>query len=152
MAPVVTRSTAPRPKEPKIAAAPVSKERLGAPTPKETKPAPAPKEQVAATPVARPKPKERKSVAPAPAARTAEPEEDVAVAAPAEPGFLAFAITPWGEVRVDGKTIGVSPPLQEIKVGAGRHRVEVRNSTFTPLVQVVEVKPGERIRIRHRFR
>jgi len=69
-----------------------------------------------------------------------------------DPGFLAFAITPWGEVHVDGKKLGVSPPLQEIQIGAGRHRVEIRNTTFPPHVQAVEVKSGERIRIRHLFR
>jgi serine/threonine-protein kinase len=69
-----------------------------------------------------------------------------------EPGLLAFAITPWGEVYVDGKKLGVSPPLQEIQIGPGRHRIEIRNTTFPPHVQTVEVKTGERIRIRHLFR
>jgi serine/threonine-protein kinase len=62
-----------------------------------------------------------------------------------------FAIAPWGEIIVDGKSLGVSPPLQELQLSPGRHRIEVRNTGFSPLIQIVEVKSGERIRIRHRF-
>jgi hypothetical protein len=81
----------------------------------------------------------------------AAPAEATAPIAPAEPGVVAFAISPWGEIFVDGKSQGVSPPLQQLQLSPGRHRVEVRNSSFTPHVQIVEVKSGERIRIRHRF-
>jgi hypothetical protein len=102
--------------------------------------------------------------APAPEEKAADPaaiekraREKVAkravepIPAPPAPGVLAFAITPWGEIIVDGKSLGVSPPLQEMQIGPGRHRVEVRNTNFTPYVQVVEVRSGQRIRIRHRF-
>ncbi len=74
-----------------------------------------------------------------------------APAASALPGVVAFAVTPWGEVIVDGKSMGVSPPLRELRLSPGRHRIEVRNTSFTPHVRIVEVKSGERIRIRHRF-
>jgi len=153
--PVVTESAAPK-VEP-VAAAPAAKAKEAAT---------APGEEVAATPeekTAAPKekvaraPREKVAVAPARKDKAATPSAKRApdpepASAPAEPGFLAFAISPWGEIIVDGKSLGVSPPLQELPIGPGRHRVEVRNTSFTPLVQVVEVKSGERIRIRHRFK
>ena len=67
------------------------------------------------------------------------------------PGIVTLTVAPWGEVIVDGRNLGVSPPLRELQLSPGRHRIEVRNTSFTPLVQIVEVKSGERIRIRHRF-
>lgn len=152
--PVVAKSIAPPPVE-KAAPAPTQA----------AVPAPAPVESAAAAPLVSEKPaaakprKEKVAVAPARKPKVASapvavpvPEREAAPAlAPAEPGFLAFAIAPWGEIYVNGRNLGVSPPLQELKVVAGRHRVEVRNTSFTPHVQIVEVKSGERIRIKHRF-
>ena len=58
---------------------------------------------------------------------------------------------PWGEVLVDGKSRGVSPPLRTLDIPAGSHTIEIRNSTFPSHVEKVNVKAGEAIRIRHRF-
>jgi len=124
-------------------AAPVEKR---APAATASAPAVPPKEKIATAPaVSAP---QEKAVAPAPARRAAEPKP----AAPGDPGFITFAITPWGEVYVDGKQQGVSPPLREVQVKPGRHTLEVRNADFPAYIQTVVVKPGERIRIRHRFR
>jgi class 3 adenylate cyclase len=89
-----------------------------------------------------------KAPAPIPAGVPAPP-----AAAPApEPAKLRFAISPWGEIFVDGRKVGVAPPMRELEVEPGRHRVEVRNTTFPAYAQAVDAKPGEEIRIRHKFR
>src|SRR5262245_32974759 len=111
-------------------------------------PAPAPP-----TPKAEVKAPEEKAAPPAPkkAREKAAPKRTETAQAPATPGVVAFSIAPWGEVIVDGKNVGVSPPLKELKLAPGRHRIEVRNAGFTPHIQIVEVRSGEQIRIRHRF-
>jgi serine/threonine-protein kinase len=58
-----------------------------------------------------------------------------APAAPSRAGRLAFAVSPWGEVYVDGRRRGITPPLQEIKLSPGKHTVEIRNTTFRRLSQ-----------------
>jgi class 3 adenylate cyclase len=70
---------------------------------------------------------------------------------PAPQGTLVLAIQPWGEVFVNGKSIGVSPPLKQHKLAPGKYKIEVRNSTFTPYVSNIEVKPREELSIRHKF-
>ena len=72
--------------------------------------------------------------------------------APAGAGKLELAIAPWGEILVDGKSRGVSPPLRVLDLPAGAHTIEVRNSTFPAHVQKVQVKAGEAVKIQHRFR
>lgn len=67
-------------------------------------------------------------------------------------GRLEVAVLPWGEVVVDGRSRGVSPPLRVLDIPAGTHTIELRNSTFPAHVEKVEVKPGEATRIRHRFK
>jgi len=78
--------------------------------------------------------------------------EKPAAAAPKGPGRLEIAVAPWGDVLVDGKKRGRTPPLLVIDVPAGAHTIEIRNATSPAHTARVEVKPGETIRIQHRFR
>jgi serine/threonine-protein kinase len=73
------------------------------------------------------------------------------VASAAAPGTINFAISPWGEVHINGRKHGISPPLRSVDLAPGRHRIEIRNANFPPHVEVVDVRSGGRIRIRHKF-
>jgi serine/threonine-protein kinase len=66
-------------------------------------------------------------------------------------GTLSFAIAPWGEVYVNSKRVGVSPPMSEFKLPAGRHTVEIRNSSFVPYSETIIVAPASKRKIKHRF-
>jgi hypothetical protein len=85
-------------------------------------------------------------------AKAAPASKAPAEAAPVALATIQFSILPWGEVYVDRQKLGVAPPLRTAKVKAGRHLIEIRNADFPSHVQVVEIKPGGRIRISHRFR
>jgi class 3 adenylate cyclase len=79
-------------------------------------------------------------------------DEQAAAASTESPSVvLTLAIAPWGQVFVDGKPRGVSPPVQELELTPGRHRIEVRNSASQPHAVTVNAKPGERLRIKHKF-
>jgi class 3 adenylate cyclase len=80
--------------------------------------------------------------------RASAPEKP---AAPSTTGRLELAVLPWGEVLIDGKSRGVSPPLRELEIAPGSHTVELRNSTFPSHVEKIEVKAGAEVKIRHRF-
>ena len=71
---------------------------------------------------------------------------------PQPAGRVELAVAPWGEVLVDGKSRGISPPLRLLELAPGTHTVEIRNSTFPAHVARVEVKAGEAVRIQYRFR
>jgi len=81
-----------------------------------------------------------------------KPEKAKAEKTARGPGRLELAVAPWGEVLVDGKSRGVSPPLRMLEVSPGPHTIEIRNTTFPAHVARVEVKPGEAVKIQHRFR
>jgi class 3 adenylate cyclase len=83
--------------------------------------------------------------------RNPKPAPEKPAAAPGV-GRLEVAVLPWGEVLIDGRSRGVSPPLRVLDIPAGSHTIELRNSTFPTYVEKIEVKPGEAVRIRHRFR
>jgi class 3 adenylate cyclase len=89
------------------------------------------------------------------AARAAEPAPAAKVAAApasAAAGKVQLVILPWGEVLVNGRSRGVSPPLKVLELPAGSHTIEVRNTNFPPHVARVTVRAGEQVPVRHRFR
>jgi class 3 adenylate cyclase len=96
-------------------------------------------------------PPQRTARAAAPTSRTESAPSQAAAPALAA-GTLELSVLPWGEVFVDGKRRGVSPPLRTIELPPGAHTVEVRNTSFPSHVQRVQVASGEQVRIRHRFR
>ena len=69
----------------------------------------------------------------------------------AQPAVILLEIRPQGEIFIDGVARGKSPPLTQIEVKAGAHKIEVRNGTFTPLERDVNLEPGETTTIAHRF-
>jgi serine/threonine-protein kinase len=71
--------------------------------------------------------------------------------APIGDGTVTVAVAPWGEVVVNGAVQGVSPPLTQITLPPGLHTIEIRNGSFEPFVARVELKPGEKIHLQHRF-
>jgi len=72
--------------------------------------------------------------------------------APKPGGRLLRAVSPWGEIYVDGRSRGTSPPLTELRLAPGRHAVEIRNSTFVPYAQTVVLDAEATVKIKHRFR
>ena len=64
---------------------------------------------------------------------------------------VSFAVMPWGEIYLDGRMRGVSPPLVELQMAPGKHKIEIRNTTFPAYTQSIEIKAGEKIKIRHKF-
>jgi outer membrane biosynthesis protein TonB len=66
-------------------------------------------------------------------------------------GSILVTVRPWGEIYVDGQSRGEAPPLYEVRLSAGRHRVEIRHPDFPPHVRTVDVANGTRVEVRHVF-
>jgi class 3 adenylate cyclase len=67
------------------------------------------------------------------------------------PATLVFAISPWGEIFVNGKSRGVTPPMKSIKLDPGKYKIEVRNTTFPPHTENYDLKARDEITVRHKF-
>jgi hypothetical protein len=67
------------------------------------------------------------------------------------PAVVSLGVLPWGEIYLDGRMQGVSPPLMELQVVEGQHEIKIRNTTFPPVTRIITVKSGEKIKIKHRF-
>lgn len=64
---------------------------------------------------------------------------------------LQFAVTPWGEIYVDGVKAGIAPPLKELKVTAGKHTIEIRNLNFSPYSETLELRANSIKKIKYKF-
>ncbi len=74
-----------------------------------------------------------------------------AAVAPAATGRIQLAITPWGQVEVDGKPMGVAPPLRRLVLPVGPHTVTVRNGDHPAHTVQVDVNAERGVAVRHRF-
>jgi len=65
--------------------------------------------------------------------------------------LITLAVSPWGMVVVDGEEVGVSPPRTELELAPGKHRIEIRNGSFKPYIEILQLKPNQTLRIKHKF-
>jgi eukaryotic-like serine/threonine-protein kinase len=100
-----------------------------------------------ADPRTEPRTEPRTDGRPAPAAATPR------AAAPAGTGTgtLQLAISPWGQVEVDGTRVGTTPPLTRLSLPAGTHTVTVRNDDAAPYTVTVQVLADKAVVVRHNF-
>ena len=121
-------------------------------------PAPAPAAAVAVAPVkaaaATPKeaPKESPKDKRLREAREREPAKGSTTPATQLPtGLVRIAVSPWGEIEVDGRAVGTSPPINELTLAEGRHQIVIRNTDFPALSTSVIVTPGQPFSLKHKF-
>jgi len=127
------------------------------PAPDATKPAPAaraatPGTPPATKPAAPPRDATRRAGAAAGAAAgTSAAAAGTAATAAASNGTLQFAISPWGQVEIDGRSVGTTPPLTQLTLPAGSHTITIRNADFPPFSATVQVQSDKPVLVRHRF-
>jgi len=139
-----------------VPAAPVDAKKPEAPDAKVLSPAPT--QVPAAAPGPKTDPKASDAVkAEGAKALDAQKAADAAKAAATDPSkavvqaTVFLNISPWGEVFVNGKSQGVSPPKKFVKLDPGKYKIEVKNTTFPVHAQNLDVKPREEVTLKHRF-
>ncbi|MDP2008232.1 MAG: serine/threonine-protein kinase [Rubrivivax sp.] len=73
------------------------------------------------------------------------------LAPPPATGVLQLAISPWGQVEIDGQAAGTTPPLNQLKLNEGTHSITVRNADFPPHSVTVQISADRPAVVRHRF-
>lgn len=66
-------------------------------------------------------------------------------------GTLQLAITPWGQVEVNGQGAGTTPPLTQLTLPTGTHSITIRNADFPAFSTTVQVQADKPVVVRHRF-
>jgi serine/threonine-protein kinase len=84
-------------------------------------------------------------------AKTATPTDVKVAMAIKGRGVVRLAVSPWGQVEVDGVAAGSAPPLTEITLNEGKHLITIRNADFPAFSTTVTVAPGQAVAIKHKF-
>jgi class 3 adenylate cyclase len=142
---------------PAPAAQPKTPPKVAAAAPAKVSPAPPPaKAGEAPAPAVRqkkperpPQPVEKTPVAKAARPATAPPQSPAPAAGGT--GTVLVTVQPWGEIFVDGQRRGEAPPLYELRVSSGRHRIEIRHPDFPSHVRNVDIAHGASVEVRHVF-
>ncbi|MDE2431552.1 MAG: PEGA domain-containing protein [Burkholderiales bacterium] len=79
------------------------------------------------------------------------PETRKVEAAQVAPGKVTLAVSPWGEVTVDGRHAGVTPPLTQLSLPPGKHVIAISNGDAPPYRKTVTVKSGRTYAVEHQF-
>lgn len=85
------------------------------------------------------------------APRAPQPKAKVRQAQPIVMAKLNLAVSPQGELYINGEHYGTTPPLTALELEPGMHRIEIRSGSRKPYLTYMTVDPGEERRIRHDF-
>jgi eukaryotic-like serine/threonine-protein kinase len=66
-------------------------------------------------------------------------------------GSVQMAVSPWGQVEVNGAVVGTTPPLTRLSLPEGTHTITVRNEDFPAFTTTVQVSADKPAVLRHRF-
>lgn len=143
----------PQPATPAVPAAAPVQETVSAPA---AAPAPAAPPPAAAKPAAKPTPTKlaaaSKQADDHKRASTGELAPAAAQAAPAVHAKLAFKVVPYGDIYLDGKKVGRTPPLAELPVSAGSHKLEIHGDGMPFIANYsIDLKAGETKQIWTKF-
>ncbi|HYX67254.1 MAG TPA: protein kinase [Burkholderiales bacterium] len=140
---------------PEHATAPAAPEPSSAPNPTLQKPIaaePGPPAQVESVVARTPEPPAPPAAPPAPKpARAVQSTAKAPGQQPAATARLILAVSPQGELYIDGKHHGTTPPLTTFDIEPGMHRIEVRSGSRTPYLTYMMVQAGDVRRIQHDF-
>jgi len=90
---------------------------------------------------------------PEPSVQAAEPAppHETSPVQPARSGMVLLAVKPWGEVFIDGRQIGITPPLKVFDLPIGRHTLTITNSSLPIYQQELDVEPETILKVVHDF-
>lgn len=66
-------------------------------------------------------------------------------------GRVLLRVIPWGLVSVNQRPVGTTPPLTQLDLPEGLHRIEVSNPAAPPVIRSVQVKKGEPVTLSLKF-
>lgn len=67
------------------------------------------------------------------------------------PAIVRLEVKPRGEVFVDGNSAGKIPPLTQLELPPGKHRITVRSPGVKAYEVSVDLQPGQRLTLTHTF-
>jgi eukaryotic-like serine/threonine-protein kinase len=81
----------------------------------------------------------------------AQATASIPAAQPGGTAKLIIAVSPQGEIYIDGKHYGTTPPVTRLDLEPGLRRIEIRSGSRKPYLTYMALEAGDQRRIRHDF-
>lgn len=66
-------------------------------------------------------------------------------------GYVKLRINPWAKIFIDGKSYGVTPPLDNLELKPGTYKIKIENPAFKAVTKTVKVTAGGTATVEHNF-
>lgn len=66
-------------------------------------------------------------------------------------GFVKLRVNPWAKIFIDGKSYGVTPPLDNLELKPGTYKIKIENPAFKAVTKTVKVTAGGTTTVEHDF-
>jgi len=77
-------------------------------------------------------------------------EDGMAAIEPTQ-GTVEIRVEPWGNIFIDGRLVGITPPQLRIQLNPGPVRIEMKNETHPAKQVLLNIEAGHTYQIRHVF-
>jgi hypothetical protein len=64
---------------------------------------------------------------------------------------VRLRVEPWASVQVNGKNVGVTPPVTRLKLPPGKHTIRLSNPGFEPVRQTIHVARDRSVTVQHDY-
>ena len=67
------------------------------------------------------------------------------VATPVVTGIVNLAVSPWGQIEINGRDAGTTPPINQLLLNEGTHTITIRNTDFPPHTVKITVNGAQAV-------
>ncbi|MBL7996811.1 PEGA domain-containing protein [bacterium] len=67
-------------------------------------------------------------------------------------GYLKLVVNPWAKIYVDGKSVGSSPPMDNLELKPGTYKIKIENPAYKPVTKNVTINAGSTTSLQHDFK
>ncbi|MBL7959261.1 serine/threonine protein kinase [bacterium] len=67
-------------------------------------------------------------------------------------GYLKLVVNPWAKIYVDGKSMGSSPPIDNLELKPGTYKIKIENPAYRPVTKNVTINAGSTTSLQHDFK
>lgn len=66
-------------------------------------------------------------------------------------GYVRLRINPWAKIFIDGRSYGVTPPLDNLELKPGTYKIKIENPAFKAVTKTIKITAGTTTKIEHDF-
>lgn len=67
-------------------------------------------------------------------------------------GYVKLIVNPWAKIYVDGRSMGSSPPIDNLELKPGTYKIKIENPAYRAVTKTVTITAGATTQLKHDFK